>query len=126
MIEMCGDRAVRAGCRLPRSGQLAGSSGSGEGNMRVTRNATLLASAALLAGGVLAGTAGTADAATPKVVTTMASTAGSWQFTGNLYADKSACVDDGQQYEREGFPYQCRYDYFSPTQQYMYFLYIYN
>lgn len=52
--------------------------------------------------------------------------AGSWHFTGNLYSTKYACVDNGQQYEREGFPYQCRYAYFSFTKQYLWWLYIYN
>ncbi|GAB2809822.1 hypothetical protein GCM10027176_13180 [Actinoallomurus bryophytorum] len=52
--------------------------------------------------------------------------AAAWQFTGNLYAQKSSCVDDGQQYEREGYPYKCTYAYFSFTKQYLYWLYIYN
>jgi hypothetical protein len=36
-------------------------------------------------------------------MTTQAAHAASWHFTGNLYANKSACVDDGQQYQREGY-----------------------
>ncbi|MGW0809196.1 hypothetical protein [Nonomuraea sp. NPDC002799] len=52
--------------------------------------------------------------------------AGAWRFTGNLYAKKFDCVDAGQQYQREGWPYQCRYAYFSFTDQYLYWLYIYD
>jgi hypothetical protein len=59
-------------------------------------------------------------------MTTQAAHAASWNFTGNLYAHKSDCVDAGQQYEREGYPYKCTYGYFSPTDQYLYWLYIYE
>ncbi|MGC0415018.1 hypothetical protein [Embleya sp. AB8] len=66
-----------------------------------------------------------ATAATAATATATA-TAGQWSWTGTYYAAKSSCVADGRQYEREGFPYQCRYEWFEPTKQYLYTLYIYN
>ncbi|MCM2418768.1 MULTISPECIES: hypothetical protein [unclassified Streptomyces] len=85
--------------------------------------------AAVLVSGVMATTAITtapAYAQDRRPVAATASAAGSWHFTGGLYAAKSACVDDGQEYQREGFPYQCRYAYFPSTNQYLYWLFIYN
>ncbi|GAA0390872.1 hypothetical protein GCM10009530_47640 [Microbispora corallina] len=60
-----------------------------------------------------------------RQVRTAQGSAGTWKFTGKLYSTKYACMDAGQQYEREGFPYECRYAYFSYTEQYLYWLYIY-
>ncbi|GAB3988865.1 hypothetical protein GCM10029978_112380 [Actinoallomurus acanthiterrae] len=59
-------------------------------------------------------------------MTTQAAHAAAWHFTGSIYLHKSECVDDGQTYEREGFPYKCIYGKFPPTGQNMYWLYIYN
>lgn len=50
--------------------------------------------------------------------------AASWHFTGNLYSTKFDCVDAGQQYEREGYPYKCLYSWYS--NQTLYWLYIYE
>ncbi|MEW9528841.1 hypothetical protein [Microbispora sp. NPDC049125] len=60
-----------------------------------------------------------------RQVRTAQGAAGAWKFTGSLYAAKYDCVDAGQQYQREGYPYQCRYAYFPFTEQYLYWLYIY-
>jgi hypothetical protein len=49
-----------------------------------------------------------------------------WYFTGQFYAGQSACVDDGQEYQREGYPYQCRFDWVAALKQNMYWLWIYE
>lgn len=85
--------------------------------------------AATLATGVLAATAATAAPAYAegaRHVTTAASPATTWDFTGNLYLYKKDCVDAGQEWEREGHTYQCRYGYFDPAKEDMYWLYISN
>ncbi|MEU9133738.1 hypothetical protein AB0D08_37575 [Kitasatospora sp. NPDC048540] len=85
---------------------------------------TVLAAVALVA--LAAVTATPAGAQERPRITPATSTAGSWHITGNWYLYKRDCVDAGQQYEREGFPYQCRYGYLTPAGKDVYWLYIYN
>jgi hypothetical protein len=59
-------------------------------------------------------------------ITVQAAHAASWVWTGSWYGTKSQCVDDGQQYEREGWPYKCIYSYVSALGRDMYWLYIYE
>jgi hypothetical protein len=52
--------------------------------------------------------------------------AASWNFTGDGFSTKSGCVDAGQQYEREGYPYKCEAGVLPPSNQLIWWLYIYE
>jgi hypothetical protein len=56
-------------------------------------------------------------------MTTHTAHAASWVVIAG-YSTKTECVDAGQQYEREGYPYKCNQEYFQPTSQWLWFLYI--
>ncbi|MFE3205745.1 hypothetical protein [Embleya sp. NPDC059237] len=82
--------------------------------------------AAVLVSGVVVTSAAATAAPAFAQERPSAAPAARWTWTGNIYGDKSGCVDAGQQYQREGYQYQCRYEYFSYTKQWLWFLYIYN
>jgi invasion protein IalB len=95
------------------------------------KKVSALVAAALVSGAVMATTAiamAPAYAAQDRQsVATTPDAAGAWEFTGSLYAKKTDCVDAGQQYEREGFPYRCEGPTWIPVaNEYMYGLYIEN
>jgi hypothetical protein len=95
------------------------------------KKVSALVAAALVSGAVMATTAITmapAYAAQDRQsIATTPDAAGAWEFTKEMFHHKSDCVDAGQQYEREGFPYRCDGPtWISVANELMYLLYIEN